>query len=249
MKIQNDILGILSSAKVESNNLFLVGDLERKQYLAVNKVLESCGGKWNKKLKCHVFDTDAESRIEEILLTGEVEVPKDEFDYFPSPKSVVDRLVEFADVKSGMTLLEPSAGTGNIAIAFKDCAIMTGVEFNKNNYEKLKELNIFDDLVYGDFLLYTSDEKFDRIVMNPPFSKQADIKHINHAMTMLKPDGILVSVMSSSVIFRTNKLTTEFRNLVKTNGGFFEDLPENSFKSSGTSVNTVIVVIPGKLIS
>jgi 16S rRNA G1207 methylase RsmC len=38
------------------------------------------------------------------------------------------------------------------------------------------------DVVYGDFLEYGGQGgNFDRIIMNPPFSKQQDIKHIMHA--------------------------------------------------------------------
>ena len=73
---------------------------------------------------------------------------------------------------------------------------------------------------------------------------QADIHHVTHALKFLKPGGKLVSVMSASVIFRENKLTKEFRDLVESRGGFFEKLPDGSFKESGTMVRTVIVVIP-----
>ncbi|EMB4316715.1 hypothetical protein U9D58_000208 [Citrobacter freundii] len=51
--------------------------------------------------------------------------------------------------------------------------------------------------------------------------------------------------MASSVTFRSNKLTTDFRQLIVDRGGHIEELPEGAFKSSGTMVNTVIVVIPG----
>lgn len=79
--------------------------------------------------------------------------------------------------------------------------------------------------------------------MNPPFSRQADIKHVSHALKFLKPNGRLVSVMASSMTFRSNKLTTEFRELIDLRNGWIEKLPEGAFKSSGTMVNTVIVVI------
>lgn len=81
--------------------------------------------------------------------------------------------------------------------------------------------------------------------MNPPFGRQADIKHVSHALKFLKPGGLLVSVMASSVTFRSNKLTTDFRQLIVDRGGHIKELPEGAFKSSGTMVNTVIVVIPG----
>jgi len=73
-------------------------------------------------------------------------------------------------------------------------------------------------------------------------STQADIDHVQHAFKFLKPGGHLVSVMSAGVMFRENKKTVDFRNLIES-CGHIERLPENSFRDSGTGVNTCIVVM------
>lgn len=52
--------------------------------------------------------------------------------------------------------------------------------------------------------------------------------------------------MSAGVLFRENRLTTEFRSLVYSRGGIFEELDDGAFKQSGTMVRTIIVVIPGE---
>ncbi len=95
-----------------------------------------------------------------------------------------------------------------------------------------------------DFLAQEPEASYDRVVMNPPFAKQADIKHVLHALRFLKPDGLLVSVMAASVAFRDNKLTLDFRDLIRERGGDIEALPEGAFKSSGTMVRSLIVTIP-----
>ena len=95
-----------------------------------------------------------------------------------------------------------------------------------------------------DFLAQSPDAIYDRVVMNPPFAKQADIKHILHALKFLKSDGLLVSVMAAGVLFRDNRLTTDFRDLINERGGNIEELPDGAFKESGTMVRTVIVTIP-----
>jgi hypothetical protein len=64
-------------------------------------------------------------------------------------------------------------------------------------------------------------------------------------LRFLKPDGRLVAIMSAGVSFRQDKRTTAFRKLVEERGGMIEPLPEDSFKESGTSVNTVLVVVDG----
>jgi len=48
--------------------------------------------------------------------------------------------------------------------------------------------------------------------------------------------------MSAGVLFRENRKTVEFRELVNEYGRF-ERLPEDSFKESGTGVNTCVVVM------
>ena len=58
-------------------------------------------------------------------------------------------------------------------------------------------------------------------------------------------ETLLVSVMAAGVTFRDNRLTQDFRDLVRSRGGDIEALPDGAFKPSGTMVNTVIVTIPG----
>ncbi len=239
MKIKKEILEILQNSVTKNNELFLTGTLDRKDYVSVNKVLEAAGGKWNKKTKSHIFETDAEERLEQILLTGEVEIPKDEFDYFPTPKNVVQRMIELSEATPGMNVLEPECGQGHITIPFSEigCNVFC-YELSETNYNIAKEKGL--NVTQADFLQITPEEKYDLIVMNPPFGKQNDIIHVNHAFKFLKPNGTLISVMCSNILWRNNKLTNEFRSFVNAHG-FIENLPDESFKSSGTLVSTVLV--------
>ncbi|SDX15726.1 Methyltransferase small domain-containing protein [Variovorax sp. YR634] len=247
MKIDENVMAVLSVAQVLGNDVVLTGQLDRKLYEKTNKVLEAAGGKWNRKAKAHVFDTDAATRIDQMLLSGEVDVPKDEFNFFPTPPAVVKKLIALAGICPGMTVLEPSAGTGAIAWpcaaagAKVDCyEIQQGNAFTlaMSAPHELGRTSV------ADFLGVDPEPIYDRVVMNPPFLKQSDIKHVTHALKFLKPGGLLVAVMSAGVVFRNDARTAEFRALVDTRGGHIEALPENSFKESGTGVNTVVAVIP-----
>lgn len=246
MQITNDVLEVLSRAEVNGNALTLTGQLDRALYVNVNKVLEAAGGRWDRKAKAHLFDCDAEQRMDEIILSGEVEIPKDDFGYFPSPPAVVKRLLELAGIEDGMFVLEPSAGSGAIAFACaKAGAIVDCCELMEKNFlvlagHKYKELQ---DVLKIDFLEVKPHPIYDRVVMNPPFAKRADIHHVRHAHKFLKPGGLLVSVMSAGVQFRGDRLASEFREFVAERGGSIEALPDGAFKASGTMVNTVVVVI------
>lgn len=252
MRVDNEVLNVLSACQCEGNNLILTGQLDRNLYTRTNKVIEAAGGKWNRKVKAHVFDIDASERIEQIILTGDVVVPKDDFEFFPTPSDVVRHVIHLADIRDGMTVLEPSAGQGALAKAAHDSAadVMVDMyELMPANNDALHALNLRLSGIGEpvDFLTIEPKAIYDRVVMNPPFGRQADIKHVTHALKFLKPDGLLVSVMASSVTFRSNKLTTDFRQLIEERGGHIEELPEGAFKSSGTMVNTVIVTIPAQV--
>lgn len=245
MKIDEQVMSVLSVAQVIGNGVVLTGQLDRKLYEKTNKVLEAAGGKWNRKEKAHIFAEDAATRIDQMLLSGEIEVPKDEFNFFPSPPAVVARVVKLASITSGLRVLEPSAGRGDIAFACAEAeAFVDCFELMDANFAALDGDNRLGRVVHGDFLAQEPTAIYDRVVMNPPFLKQSDIKHVTHALKFLKPGGLLVAVMSAGVVFRNDARTTEFRDVLYGRGGHIEPLPENSFKASGTGVNTVIAVIP-----
>jgi hypothetical protein len=244
MKVSNDVLAVLASAQTNGNALVLTGTLDRNLYERTNKVLEAAGGKWNRKAKAHVFEASADEAVDQIVLSGEITIPQD-FGFFPTPPSVVERLVEIADVRAHHRFCEPQAGRGNIALAFRDLNDITCYELLPANVEALRALG-YDHwkIAQADFLTIEPAPIYDRIVMNPPFAKQDDIKHVMHASAFLAPHGRLVSVMSAGVMFRSDRRTTDFRAFVDERGGEFEDVPDGAFKESGTMVNTVIVTIP-----
>ena len=243
MKVSDDVLAVLSSAQLIGNTVLLTGQFDRALYTKTNKVLEAAGGKWSRKEKAHVFGMEAADRIDQIILSGSIEIPKDEFNFFPSPPPVVTRLIDLAGIEDGMRVLEPSAGQGAIAHACaRQGAVVDCYELMEANFKHLQAY--FEDVVHADFLEVCPEPIYDRVVMNPPFQNQSDIKHVTHALKFLKPGGLLVAVMSAGVAFRTDKRTAEFLALVKSQGGEIHQLPENSFKASGTGVNTVIAVIP-----
>jgi hypothetical protein len=115
------------------------------------------------------------------------------------------------------------------------------VEIEPTNRQVLREKGY--KLVGKNFLKYKKKKPlYDKIVMNPPFSRQQDIDHVLHAWKLLKPGGRLVSVMSGGTEYRQNKKALAFQELWNVYG-YIEPLPPGSFEESGTGVNTVLVIL------
>lgn len=249
MQVSNDILSVLSSAKCNEKMLYLPEQLDRSMYVKTNKVLEAAGGKWNRKAKAHIFDGNAEERIDEIIVTGSITVPKDDYNYFPTSIKYVNRMVANAELRDGDMFLEPSCGDGRIPIAAAAAAqlTITAIELDPKRIDYLKQDSAFvksrASLVEGDFLAFQTTKMFDVIIMNPPFRNKADVKHVNHALDMLVKNGRMQAIMSAGVKFRTDKLTEAFRERVFSLGGVFDEMEEGAFKEAGTMVKTVLLQI------
>lgn len=238
--IDEKTLAILSRVTVDGNNIFLTcGQLDRKQYQAVNEVLENMGGKWNKKAKAHVYEADPTDALEQVLLSGEI-VPPKKYGYFPTPPELAKRVIKLAEIEPGMTVLEPSAGQGGIADHIPEGCAVDCVELLPDNVRVLESKGY--RVQPGCFLSIAAKGLYSRVVMNPPFEKQADIDHVLHAWNCVAPGGRLVAIMASSVAFRENSKTVGFRELLDRHG-FMEHNPAGAFKASGTMVNTVTVVL------
>lgn len=249
MKISNEVLDVLNNSRIDGNKLFLPPGLDRKLYVKTNDALTSIGAIWNKKLKCHLSDTDIEEKLEEIINTGEynsIKEKKNELNFFETPQNIAADLVMAAKIGGNHEVLEPSCGKGRIVSEIVKRTHCYIVEIDKENYEHtLNSYNCVGLFENGnvDFLSLLPNPLMDRIVMNPPFSKGREIKHILHAWKFLKPGGILVSVVSESPFFRENSASREFRNWILENNGETIKLPNGAFKESGTMVNTRILKI------
>lgn len=260
--IADDILALLGDLTINGQ---LVQrhprQLDRVQYIGLNKVLEALGGKWSRKANGHVFPdgTDVPSLFDAALTTGEYVDPRRDYDcFFTPPDLAAEMATNHAGIGKlpGCTVLEPSAGHGAIALAARACrGRVTCVELLPANVRVL-EGHGFSPWC-GDFLsvpvvdAFTMANppspllaaSFERVVMNPPFSGTQGIDHVLHAYEFLRPGGILVSVLGAGVRFRSDKKHATFRAFVERHRGTIEDLPDDSFAESGTNVRTVLVTV------
>lgn len=255
MKLTDDVLQVLSACHYDGEVMVLPNQLERKLYERVNKVIVAAGGKWNRKIGGHVFPSDAEGIMEPILLTGEVVNEKKEFDAFYTPVTLAHRMALHAGIRPGtQKVLEPSCGTGRLVQAaldagaelvaaydIRDCKEMFDLALN--NYARV---NYFGGPSYN-FPTQSPVDTFDVVLMNPPFSKSKEVAHVDHALKFVKPGGRLLSVMSAGITFREDGIYRKFRERLEAQCDHFTSiitrLPSDTFKESGTRVETVLLSV------
>ncbi|MES2488537.1 MAG: PLxRFG domain-containing protein [Pseudomonadota bacterium] len=172
----------------------------------------------------------------------------DGLDFFPTPETTADEMVDAAGIEPGMRVLEPSAGMGHIADRIRAAGVEPDVVEMSGDRRELLEAKGFN--VVGSDTMDLKPEtagQYDRIIMNPPFSDGRDMQHVRHAYDLLKPEGRLIAIMGEGAFFRDNKQAREFREWLESVGGTDEKLAEGTFEDPtlpvNTSVNARMVVI------
>lgn len=117
----------------------------------------------------------------------------DASDFFPTPRSICGQMIGCVNWSKVKTVLEPSAGKGDICDAIKgfkkrdyDCRLdVDCIELDENLRFMLKGKNY--RVVHDDFMSYQTSKKYDLIIMNPPFSHGDE--HLMRAIEMQEQAG------------------------------------------------------------
>jgi 16S rRNA G1207 methylase RsmC len=173
--------------------------------------------------------------------------------YFPTPEPLAERLVEMARIEPGNTILEPSAGTGNlidgilknhpdvrISYCEMNCFLL---DILRGKYEGVNGVRFLGRDCF-DIDTTQGENRFDRVIMNPPFERGQDVDHLLRAWySLLAPRGVLVAIVSAGVFSRADKKAKLFREFIQNAKAVVHDVPAESFKSSGTGIETKIVLV------
>ncbi len=237
---------ILNECVAEGNNVKLPQtQVGRDVYLEVAAKLKKIGGKWvGGKVQAFVFDHDPTELLTEIQNGADRNIKK-EFQLFETPLELADKLVFLSNPQEPHIILEPSAGRGAIIHAIHRKL----QNKNVNWYEIMPENQTIlfrvpnATLVAENFLECNSPAVYDRIIANPPFSKNQDIDHIRKMYAVLADGGRIVSVASKHWQISSNRKETEFRNWLDKVGAEIHEIEAGAFKESGTNISAVIIVI------
>lgn len=230
------VTDILSRSEITDTLLILPDEqLERKLYEKVAKAIKLAGGKWKTHKKGFLFDKDPRQKLGLALETGVVIDEKKLNQAFYTPQEIAESVAIDADV-NGKRVLEPSAGVGALAYACLDAGA-EHIDAYEINPECISDLSGTDiTTIICDFLEEEPEDEgnlYERIVMNPPFSKGQDAKHIIHAMKWLSDGGHLYAIVLDQEHPKLDHL--EYERM--------DTFPSGAFKESGTMVATQLIRI------
>lgn len=180
-----------------------------------------------------------------------------ELQQFSTPPAEALLVVSAAALRPGMTVLEPSAGTGNIAVLARLADAQVDTNEIDERRRALLELQGFTPTSFDAERLNNllpPERFYDAIVMNPPFSATGGrvnghstafgARHVEQALLRLKPGGRLVSIVGRGMAldrpkFRAwwDEIKGRFR--VRANVGIDGDV----YAKFGTTFDHQIIVI------
>lgn len=238
----------LKACSIERNSIVLPSrdhyDLEPNEYTKFKKVITGIGGDYKTGKNCFEFEFDPTELLWR-LCSGENY--QKALQFFATPEKAAALVEEqIAPGARGSRWMEPSAGRGALIKAILNAHGNTPIhidacEIDPINRAILERMGV--NLIGDDFLkLHTTpSQKYDGIVMNPPFNNNQYIHHIARAYDHLKPGGALIFIAPSNWQEPRSTIEQEFYDMVCPHAFEIMSLPRGAFRESGTNIETVLV--------
>jgi tRNA G10 N-methylase Trm11 len=177
------------------------------------------------------------------------------FQQFSTPPALAFVLANLLRLKAGGTSLEPSAGTGSLAVWLKKSGCKLAVNEISGRRRALLEVQNYQPLaVNAEFIddLLPAEVKPDYILMNPPFSAGNSIqrdsnygfRHVEAALRRLNPGGRLVALLGAKSCLQTDKGKKFWYRLGQEYSVHaLLTVPPEVYYKYGTNFQTVAVII------
>jgi len=167
-------------------------------------------------------------------------------DYYATPEPVGLKMVEWAGIKPGDKVLEPSAGHGAIARFFPDQTDVTMIEPSYDLSQRAALANGTAKIVNSNFEDFHITNKFDAIVMNPPYGNggKTAIEHLDKAARHLREGGRIVALIPRGGM--TDRRLAQFMESDGAKGlqtVADVSMPWSTFERAGTAVATRVLVL------
>ena len=161
-------------------------------------------------------------------------------EYYPTPYKVCEFIAETVALpyhpQDGFKILEPSAGTGSLIenllhiFGFWNKTMFDVCELNSDFQEHLKWKGF--NVVSDNCIKLKDFNKYDLLIMNPPFEYVK--AHLEQCIKLLKPNKPFVCIAPKIFPAKEVDFIEEYEIGVI-------PIDDNSFKSSCTNVNTVLL--------
>lgn len=251
-------------SKLDENEIYTIiecKDITDDEYDRLRWVMESYGGRWNERckgFKFNEFDDEKLKSIKADLSAGFVNLSEEkrtrERDaFFPTPVKVVDKMILTANLKPDSIMLESSAGTGRILDEAKKVINSVDnfvvIEMNGERQRILRDKGYKVDFngTFEDSLKDSETLKkiknCDKVVINPPFKNDSDVKHLLISYMFCADNADVVSILQENSLYydrQIHRVFKEFLSLIGKDAYEIVSLPAGSFKDELTTVDTVI---------
>lgn len=251
-------------SKLDENEIYTIiecKDITDDEYDRLRWVMESYGGRWNERckgFKFNEFDDEKLKSIKADLSVGFVNLSEEKRNrerdaFFPTPVKVVDKMIETANLKPDSIMLESSAGTGRILDEAKKVINSIDnfvvIEMNgerqrilRNKGYKVDFNGTFEDSLKDSETL-KKIKNCDKVVINPPFKNDSDVKHLLISYMFCADNADVVSILQENSLYydrQIHRVFKEFLSLIGKDAYEVVSLPAGSFKDELTTVDTVI---------
>lgn len=166
----------------------------------------------------------------------------DNDDFYPTPSNLAIKMVNMIDPSFSSRILEPSAGSGNIAEKVKDSHRYRRIDIDCiESDERLRSVLIGKNfnVIDTDFLSYQPTKQYDTIIMNPPFSNGAN--HLLKAWEILYHGDIICLLNAETIKNPYSKERQLLLNIIDDNGSC--EFIENSFSYAERRTNVEVALI------
>ena len=182
--------------------------------------------------------------------------------FYPTPSKLAGKMLSCVDWKNVFSILEPSAGKGDLADAVSRFVNDTRNSRRVSLYQLKPYIDCIErdsdlvallrgkglHVVHDDFLTFRSFKQYDLCIMNPPFDSGDE--HLLHALSLMERGGQIVCLLNAETIRNpyTNRRKVLVQKLREHNARieFIENAFRHAQRPTDVEIALVYVNIPKK---
>lgn len=165
------------------------------------------------------------------------------YEKFFTPDAVADQMVELSEIKDKMRILEPHAATGQIVRAIlrtKKNVIIDCVEINFDYVVQMRDLDI-NSIHICNFLNFSTKQKYDRVIANPPFGNEINLpEHFWRMFELVDHGGILTSIVPADFEIENKIDLRKYQNMFQST---IEEMQIDNWCNNSDGTETKIKIV------